>query len=534
MKKVILTIIIASFFFAACNFISDRKKKIIVKQDTSINATSSFNNLFLDSVSLEHFIESDSSLQKFKKQFYDFYKHRNYEFAWFDPSGLTEQAHNFYNLQNNYIAEVKDSSIFNAELQHLLDTLPQLHTDNNNLALQTELLLTGQFFNYASKVYQGSDIDASELGWFIPRKKINVAATLDSMIKNKGHANNEVYAPLNSQYNLLEKFLLQYYDIESKHEWDSIPAGQSFKKGDRSLTIASIKKRLFELGDLKENDTTPVYDTSLLHAVKQFQRRYGLPTTGLIGGGTLKELNTSLQSRIQQILVNMERARWMPPDTTKSDYLVVNIPEYKLHVYEQGKHSFNMNVVVGTAANSTVIFTGNLKYIVFSPYWNVTPTIVEKEVLPAIKKDPDYLAKNNMEITGYENNLPVIRQKPGANNSLGLVKFLFPNSYNIYFHDTPFKELFTQSNRSFSHGCIRLGDPLKLASFLLRSDTLWTQDSIKNSMNLGKEKWITIKPSIPVTICYFTAWVDADGLLNFRNDIYGHDSKMAEKLFMKQ
>jgi murein L,D-transpeptidase YcbB/YkuD len=195
-----------------------------------------------------------------------------------------------------------------------------------------------------------------------------------------------------------------------------------------------------------------------------------------------------------------------------------------------------MNVIVGKETNSTVIFTGNLKYIVFSPFWNVPPSIVEKEVVPGIKKDANYLAKNNMEITGKSNGLPVVRQKPGPNNSLGLVKFLFPNSYDIYFHDTPNHDLFSATNRSFSHGCIRLSEPKKFAQYLLRRDTatVWKEKVIDSCMHLPKEKWVTLDKTIPVSLVYFTAWVDKNGLLNFRKDIYGHDAKMSEKLFVKK
>jgi murein L,D-transpeptidase YcbB/YkuD len=188
-------------------------------------------------------------------------------------------------------------------------------------------------------------------------------------------------------------------------------------------------------------------------------------------------------------------------------------------------------VIVGTAANSTVIFNGNLKYVVFSPYWNVPESIVKKEIIPSIKRNANYIAKNNMEITGYSGGVPNVRQKPGPANSLGLVKFLFPNNYNIYFHDTPNRDLFTQANRSFSHGCIRLGEPKKFAEYMLRNDSTWTSDAIEKAMHLAKEKWVTVKKSVPVFIVYFTAWVDKDGLLNFRKDIYGHDEKMGEKLF---
>jgi len=181
-----------------------------------------------------------------------------------------------------------------------------------------------------------------------------------------------------------------------------------------------------------------------------------------------------------------------------------------------------------------VIFSGNLKYIVFSPYWRLPVKIVKTEILPEMKKDTGYLRKHNMERIGGRDTLPAIRQKPGDDNSLGRVKFLFPNNYDIYFHDTPNKDLFTASNRSFSHGCIRVGDPKHLAEFLLQSDTTWNSYRIDTCMKATKETWVGLQHSVSVVIGYFTAWVDSNGVLNFRKDIYGHDEKLAGKLFAKQ
>ena len=184
--------------------------------------------------------------------------------------------------------------------------------------------------------------------------------------------------------------------------------------------------------------------------------------------------------------------------------------------------------MVGSAANNTVIFTGNLKYVVFSPYWNVPSSILRKEVLPGIARNKNYLAQHHMEWNGKS-----VRQKPGPWNSLGQVKFLFPNTYNIYLHDTPSKSLFSEDKRAFSHGCIRLSEPKRVAQYLLRNDTKWDSLRITKAMNAGKEQYYTIKEPIPVFIGYFTAWVDRDGKLNFREDVYGHDKKMKERLFAK-
>jgi murein L,D-transpeptidase YcbB/YkuD len=252
----------------------------------------------------------------------------------------------------------------------------------------------------------------------------------------------------------------------------------------------------------------------------------------VIGAKMVAELNITPAQRMQQIFVNLERLRWMPAETAPRR-IFVNIPEYKMYVYDSGKLNFTMNVIVGTTANSTVIFSGNLKYIVFSPYWRVPVKIVRTEILPEMKKDTGYLRKHNMERIGGPDTLPAIRQKPGDDNSLGRVKFLFPNNYDIYFHDTPNKDLFTASNRSFSHGCIRVGEPKHLAQFLLQSDTSWNSYRIDTCMSAKKETWVGLQHAVPVVIGYFTAWVDSTGALNFRKDIYDHDSLLANKLFAK-
>ncbi|MEP6845312.1 MAG: L,D-transpeptidase family protein, partial [Panacibacter sp.] len=357
---------------------------------------------------------------------------------------------------------------------------------------------------------------------------------LDSVILTKSNKVDE-FAALNEQYSKLSGFLHFYYTLQKDGNWDSIPQRtKALHVNDDTVIIATVKDRLQRLGDLATNDSTTLFDSALFIAVKSFQKRMGLGVDGAIGPKMIDELNITPAQRIRQILVNLERMRWMPPPKKEHDYIFVNIPEYKMYVYNKGDLEFTMNVIVGTTANSTVIFSGDLKYIVFAPYWNVPVKIVRTEIVPAIKKNPDYLTKNNMERTGGPDSLPSIRQNPGPLNSLGKVKFLFPNNYDIYFHDTPNRNLFTSSSRSFSHGCIRIGEPKHLAEFLLREDTSWNEIRIDTSMNSLKEKWVTLPRTVPVVISYFTAFVDNEGILNFRKDIYKHDEKLADKLFAKQ
>ncbi len=530
-KKIIAPAMVVSIF---CVFLfscdSKKNKDIpIVKRDTTITVVNAYNDVFFDSISLEKYLQKEAVPELQALQIKNFYNSRNYQYAWLSDNEIGVFVPTFLAMQEEYMSYSGDTSLRNQRLQQQLQKLEMAKSFSvkDSLVLSTELLLTEQFFNYSAKAFTGqSSINTKDLGWYIPRKKINPAQFLDSLILNKGK-DVDRYEPVSRQYNQLKKFLIQYYTLQKNGSWQPIPESEQkvFKPGDTSLVIPAIKQQLFVLGDLALNDSSAVYNEQMKEAVITYQHRFGLSEDGAIGPAVLREMNKPLEERIKQILINMERIRWMPAEPT-GDYLLVNIPEFRLHAYEDGTYKFNMNVVVGSTAHNTVIFSGSMKYIVFSPYWNVPNSILRNEIIPGINRNSNYLANHNME---WNNGM--VRQKPGPKNSLGLVKFLFPNSYNIYLHDTPSKSLFGESRRAFSHGCIRLSQPAKLAAFLLRKDSSWTENKIDSAMHSGNEKYVTLKPEIPVVIGYFTAFVDKDGKLNFRNDVYGEDKKVQEKLF---
>lgn len=529
--------------FFACNNPGKNYTYEEVEIDSTITVESSFNNLFLDSAAVENFINSDSAAGKYRSELLAFYTSRNFEYAWFDSNGVSEQANNFLNLARSTAISQNDSGWINTSLEQMVVETANLGknkkalttTEYQVLSTKAEIALTKYFFTYASKVFNGAEVDVTQLGWFIPRKKIDIKNVLDSVLKTKSP--DAVLASLQSkQYTLLQGFLNKFISLRKQYNWDTdtipIPA-KPYKIGDSSHAIEAIKQRLFAYGDFSEEFFSPLYNDTLLVAVKKFQKRNGLEVDGAIGRKMIFLLNDSIDVKIRTLLINMERARWMPA-VDDSVYIYVNIPEFKLHVFKNQSLYHSMNVIVGSEANNTVIFNGNLRYVVFSPYWNVPYSIVKKELAPKMKSDPSYLARNNYEVYGGKvGGLPQIRQKPGNNNSLGHVKFLFPNTYNIYLHDTPNRSLFTNNKRNLSHGCVRVGEPKWLAKFLLRNDAVYTDSLIDASMGLTKEKWVTLREPVKVVITYFTAFVDTSGTLNFRKDIYGHDRKMAEKLFGK-
>jgi len=310
-----------------------------------------------------------------------------------------------------------------------------------------------------------------------------ISQVVIQQIKNPGEG-------INLQSEALQKELDRLYEIEKQGGWKKITSGKKFySKGESAITIKQLKQRLRVSGDFNSDDTTSKFTDELVAAVKKLQKRFGFEENGVVDPSLIKQLNIPVSDRIDQLLVNMERLRTLPAPTPGTR-LVANIPEFKLHVYEGVKEVFNIAIVVGTESNKTVIFNDEMKQIVFSPYWNVPPSIVQKEILPELRK----------------------------------------NSHAIYFHDTPAKSLFAARKRTFSHGCIRLAEPLKLAQYLLRNNPEWAPAKIEEAMNGGKEQPVSLPTPVPVSITYFTAWVDEGGLLHLREDVYGLDKEMSKRI----
>ncbi|GAA4791516.1 L,D-transpeptidase family protein [Olivibacter ginsenosidimutans] len=487
-------------------------------------------DLHFDSTLLAQFFVKYPGVATYKENVIKFYNERNYSYAWFDQNGLIEQAGNLTDRMLN----LKDEGI-NKELPYnkVLDSLISLYNDHKSgdfINPELEIMLTAQYFIFANIVWAGMDeADIKANDWFVPRKKVSYTAYLDSLLQHPLNKTNASIEPVYRQYEQLRTYLKKYRALAAMPWTNLVADKKSYKLGDSSSVLLQIKKRLWLLEDYQGDTTNGFYDSTLFRGIKAFQARHGLASDGTIGIGTLNDLNTPPKERIKQIIVNMERSRWLPV-SLNTDYLAVNIPEFKLHVYHADSLLWSCNVVVGQAVHKTVIFHGEVKYVVFSPYWNVPPSIVRNEVVPGMNRNRNYLANHRMEITGKSGGLPVVRQKPGPNNSLGLVKFLFPNSYNIYLHDSPAKSLYNETSRAFSHGCIRVSEPEKLANFLLRNDSTWTTTAIYDAMHAGKEKYVTLKQTVPVFIAYFTAFIDRQGKINFRKDIYSRDERLANML----
>ncbi len=349
-------------------------------------------------------------------------------------------------------------------------------------------------------------------------------------------------------YRRIENSLKQYLDLAAKGDGAKVPAGtKTIAPGDAYAGTTQLAERLRLLGDLPPGGSFDSYSGALVDGVKTFQARHGLPTDGKLDTATLRELNTPLSARVQQIDDALERWRWMPTEFQQPPVLV-NIPEFRLRAYSADHQlALTMNVVVGKAApTQTPVFTDDIKFIVFRPYWNVPPGILRRTVIPGILKSSGYLAREKFEVTdsggrvvspgddlvaGLRSGKYFVRQKPGPTNALGLIKFMFPNTYSVYLHSTPSTELFSRSRRDFSSGCIRLEKPAELANFLLRNQLdgqqPWTVALVQKAMDSGKDnRQVNLATKVPVLILYVTAVAEEDGTVHFFDDIYGHDKRL--------
>ena len=500
---------------------ADEKTKIpeiVVYQKSSVP---------IDSLSIVNFFNTYPNLKKHESEVMKLYQKHNFTQVWHDSEGTVEFAHSLYTKARNLDTEgVKYDFPYDIQITAIFDD----QIENALSQADTDLMITNLYMYCADKVVTGISRETTEsLEWLLPRKEVSYASLLDSTLLHPGAIQN-VPKVMIDQYYKLRDVLQQYRMIEKNGGWNVIdidPKLKAYKIGDTATAITQIKERLLVTGELKENDKTNKFDAPLLKAVNKFQKKNGKNISESITPELIKEMNITVSERIKTIVVNMERCRWISPTLRDArEYVMVNIPSYRLTFIRDKKVALTSPVVVGKAMTKTVIFSGNMTNIVFSPYWNVPTSIINKEIKPGMARNSNYLAQHNMEWNGGR-----VRQKPGKRNSLGLVKFIFPNSYSIYLHDTPSKSLFEKEDRAFSHGCVRVGKPRDLAISILAEDPNWTTEKIDAAMNKGVEYSYRLKNSIPVYVGYFTAWVNEEGEIQFFDDVYKRDNRLAELIY---
>jgi murein L,D-transpeptidase YcbB/YkuD len=517
MKRVtvVLLIAVASLFAT----VSCKKDK------DSADVHSEENTIPLDVSQIDAFFTKHPNFKAFHPQIKELYtKHHNH-YIWHDKNGLIEFAEVLYNRVNQLEKEGVESEVpYKSQIDDVF------RKDRNKPNIESEMLVSSMYFYYTKKVFEGLDPKkAKQTGWFLPREKVSYVSYLDELMKDPDLIKEDKSENI-GQYYHLRKGLQKYREIEKKGGWGTITmdtSKKSLKPGDSSATIAQVRTRLFKEGYLKSDSKSNVFDDELKNGLALYDEKHNRDVDNLITANLVKELNISVAERIKTITVNMERCRWISPDITQAEkYISVNIPSYNLIYYVDGKPALTSRVVVGKELNKTVVFSGQMSYLQFAPYWNIPTSILEDEIKPGIAKNPNYLEEHNMEWDGDR-----VRQKPGDDNSLGKVKFMFPNNNNIYLHDTPAKSLFNREERAFSHGCVRVQKARDLAIAITGKDGNWNAKRVDEAMNAGKESTYKLKKKIPVYIAYFTAWADENGNVSFYEDIYNRDNRLANLLY---
>ncbi len=403
--------------------------------------------------------------------------------------------------------------------------------------------LTAAFLLHASDLARGRPVPAGQPFWRLPTRDADLAALLAEAARS-GHPESVLAGlrPTHPQYRALCEALARYRTLAARGvEPEPLPARSRLRPGARGPAVTALRARLWREGDLAAATAAggDVFDAAAAEALKRFQARHGLAATGTLDPATVAALNVPAEERVRAIGLNLERWRWMAPPAARRSVLV-NVPTFELHAYEDEREAFAMRVVTGEPGRPTPVFREDMTTVVFSPYWNVPPIIAATETLPLVLRDPGYVRRMGLEVLrGDEVVDPLrvnwrrdasrvtFRQRPGAGNALGRVKFLFPNPFNVYLHDTPQTALFARPRRAFSHGCVRVEQPARMAEWVLHGARGWTSARIRAAMGAGRESAVPLPDAIPVTVAYFTVWVDPDGTVQFRPDVYGHDRLQA-------
>ncbi len=415
-----------------------------------------------------------------------------------------------------------------------------------------DVLLSDAFLTYGTHLATGRvDPKLLELQWEVERRSHDLVAVLEAALSaGRVRAALDALAPAHDGYARLRQALAGYRRIAHAGGWPAVSPGPRLELGVSGPRVLELRARL-QAADLLEVTTSEVADPSLFDAgveaaVLRFQALHGLAPDGVVGPQTLLALNVPAAQRVRQIELNLERWRWLPDDLGRR-HIMVNIPGFHLSVVEDGRSVLEARVVVGKAYQPTPVFSATMRYVVFSPYWNVPRSIAVEEMLPRLRRDPYSLFRDGIHVhdaqgvgidPGTVNWHAVtpstfnyrLRQDPGPGNALGRVKFLFPNRHAVYLHDTPAPQLFQRSQRTFSHGCVRLSRPLELAEYLLADQGPWDRESIVEASQRQKEKWVSLAEGIPVHLLYWTAWVDEEGVTHFRHDVYERDPRLARAL----
>ncbi len=495
-----------------------------------------------------------------------FYLNRSYEPVWFDFNGLRPTVRPLINA-----IQQADREGLNPSDYHL-STLEQLLTE---LSAQTfppdesqaiawadfDLILTDAFLLLGSHLSGGRiNPETLHVDWLINERSIDMLAFLETAVTEEQMDKTlQQLRPEHRGYNGLIAALQKIRIIEEHGGWPQLEYLGTLKPGDKDAIVATLRERMQISGDLPDSPTAEpapgepdLYDGTLVAAVQNFQRRHGLEADGIVGRKTRAVMNITAAQRARQIELNLERWRWLPR-TLEERYIEINTADFSLHVMEGQQKVLGMRVVVGRPARRTPVFSTTMSYLVVNPYWTVPRTIAVEDILPKLADGTDYLVQKNIKVyADWREDAPEIdprsipwqdynkdyfplrlRQEPGTSNALGQIKFIFPNKFDVYLHDTPQRSLFNRVQRDFSSGCIRLEDAPALAYYLLSDDPAWTHDRLRDLLESGQRQVVRIPRPIPVHLLYMTTWVDENDELQFRDDIYNRDRDLNAALLKR-
>ena len=477
-----------------------------------------------------------------------FYTNREFEMAWNDTKNREDLIES---IESSFDEGLDPADYHLERIRNLLEKSEKSKLSNAEAA-DLDLLMTDALILYASHLLEGK-LEQSQLRKEWDVEKNQRPKNIDSLLTVTLHNHKVKYAlerlkPSNYMYPLLKFHLKQLRGRAQLGGWPRVSEGPTLKPGDTAVRILEIRDYLIAVGDLKKDTEADrrVYDQDLETAVKRFQFRHKLTEDGVLGKGTIEQMKVSIQDRIDMIRLNLERMRWIfqQPD---NDFLLVNIAEFHVKRFTNRKIVFDSKVIVGKYLHESPIFKGVMKYVVINPTWTLPYSIATHETLPKLKKDPGYLVRNHMEVIDRQGNVLnhanidwsqyspgnfpfVIRQKAGPWNALGQVKFMFPNKYSVYLHDTPSRGLFNQQDRAFSHGCIRTEDRWGLFMSLMDDPEVWNMDKINEILQSGETKTIMLPKPVNIYLIYLTAAVDQENNLFFMRDIYKRDKAVLNAL----
>ena len=489
----------------------------------------------------------------------DFYAAGHFEPVWSTPSGPTEQA--FALLAE--IARVDEYGLIPEDYHYsrLCIMADQLAMDGSSaghaapqMRADFDLLMTDAAFLLGSHILGGRvNPETIHAAWSAFSHEVDLIHLLNNGLQRGqvAHLLEGLHPPYTG-YSGLRRALADYRRIAAAGGWPVMEDGPSLRLGDENQAVDRLRERLQITGDLKDLSLVQlpnVFDASLEAAVQRFQHRHGLEADGVVGKRTREALNVPVEQRIEQLMINMERWRWIPNDLGLR-YIVVNIADFSLTMVDEGRVRGTMRVVVGRNYRKTPVFSGTMTYLEFNPFWNIPRRLAIEDILPRVKKDPGYLEEQGIRIfSGWsadavtlapnevdwsslnKNYFPIrLQQAPGSKNALGRIKFMFPNQHAVYLHDTPAKGLFNRVSRDFSSGCIRVEDPATLAEFVLEGTEGWDRRTIEERLGDGEHRIVRLQRPIPVHLLYWTAWADADGTIFFREDIYERDAPLMRAL----